>query len=67
MIWNSRSGTEEDVDAPECTYDLRALRLSCLRHASCDLGRIALDAADEGVRERMALRPVVLGSNYYDL
>lgn len=47
--------------------DFRALGLSGFRHAAGDLGRVAFDTGDEGVRERVRFRTGVKRLDYHDL
>ncbi len=49
------------VDGLDEGLDLAALGLAGLGHAAGDLQGVALDAGDEGVREGVLLRAVVLG------
>lgn len=49
------------VDDLDERLDLAALRLAGLRHSAGDLGGVALDAGDQGVRVRVRLVASILG------
>jgi hypothetical protein len=55
------------VDLLHERLDLALLGLLVLRHAAGDLGRVTLDAGDEGVGEGMRLGAVVEGRNDHTL
>jgi hypothetical protein len=55
------------VDHLDEGLDFRPLFDSLLAHAAGDFGRVAFDAGDEGVAERVGLGAGILGGDYDDL
>lgn len=64
---STHRGVVRTVDLLDEGLDLALLVLLLLRHAAGDLGGVALDAGDEGVREGMRLGAVVEGGNDHAL